>query len=51
LQGLVLEGTLRLCGTSVAGAVLLIVDLDEPFNGLVQVSSAPLREALSKLGP
>ena len=35
----------------VAGAVFLIVDLDQPFEGLLQVSSAPLRNALTKIGP
>lgn len=38
------------CAASVAGAVFLIVDLDQPFVGLVKVSSASLQDALSKLG-
>lgn len=38
------------CAASVAGAVFLIVDLDQPFDGLVKVSSASLRDALAKLG-
>jgi Protein of unknown function (DUF4239) len=41
---------LLVCALSVAGAVFLIVDLDQPFEGLLQVSSAPLRAALSQLG-
>lgn len=41
---------LLICAASVGGAVLLIVDLDQPFDGLVKVSSAPFREALKKLG-
>jgi hypothetical protein len=40
---------LLICAASVAGAVLLIVDLDQPFDGLVTVPSAPFREALSQL--
>lgn len=35
---------------SVAGAVFLIVDMDQPFEGLLQVSSAPLRAALERIG-
>jgi hypothetical protein len=38
------------CALSLAGAVLLILDLDRPFEGVMRVSSAPLREALSRLG-
>lgn len=37
------------CALSVAGAVFLIVDLDQPFDGLLQVSSASLRNALALL--
>ncbi len=35
---------------SVAGATLLIVDLDQPYEGLLRVSDAPLRNAVAKLG-
>lgn len=41
---------LLVCAISVAGAVLLIVDLDQPFDGLIQLSDLPLREAQSHLG-
>ncbi len=41
---------LFVCALSVAGAVFLIVDLDQPFEGLLQVSSAALRSALAQLG-
>jgi hypothetical protein len=41
---------LLVCALSVAGAVYLIVDLDQPFEGLLQVSSASLRGALAQLG-
>jgi hypothetical protein len=43
--------TLLVCALSVAGAMFLIVDLDQPFDGLIQISSTPLRSALSQLGP
>lgn len=38
------------CALSVAGAIFLILDLDQPFDGLIQVSSEPLRNALTELG-
>jgi hypothetical protein len=41
---------LFLCALSVTVAVFLILELDQPFEGLIQVSSAPLRNALSHLG-
>lgn len=41
---------LFVCALSVAGAVCLIVDLDQPFEGLLRVSSAPLHSALAQLG-
>jgi len=42
--------TFFLCALSVAGAILLIVELYSPFGGLIHLSSAPLRNALSQLG-
>jgi len=42
--------TLLVAALSVAGALYLILDLDHPFSGLMQISSAPLRSALSVLG-
>ena len=39
-----------LCALSVSGAVFLILELDQSFKGLLQVSSAPLRAALTQLG-
>ena len=42
--------TLLVCVLSVAGAIFLILELDQPFAGLVQVPSAPLRNALAHLG-
>ena len=41
---------LIVCALSAAGAVFLIVDLNRPSSGLIQVSSTPLRYALSQLG-
>jgi hypothetical protein len=42
--------TLLVAAISVAGALYLILDLDHPFSGLMQISSAPMRNALSVLG-
>jgi hypothetical protein len=42
--------TLLLGALSVAGAILLIQELYTPFEGLIRISSAPLRSALAQLG-
>jgi hypothetical protein len=36
---------------SVAGAIFLILEMDQPFAGLLQISSQPLRNALAPLAP
>lgn len=41
---------LFLCALSVSGSIFLILEMDHPFDGLIKVSSAPLRYALSELG-
>ena len=38
------------CALSVSGAIFLILELDRSFEGMIQVSSAPLRSALAQLG-
>jgi len=42
--------TLLIGALSVAGAIFLILELDRPFGGLIQISSAPLHNALAQLG-
>jgi hypothetical protein len=42
--------TLLICAIAISSAILLILELDRPFDGLMQVSSAPLRNALTQLG-
>ena len=42
--------TLFVCALSVSGAIFLILELDQPFDGLIGLSSAPLRNALEQLG-
>jgi hypothetical protein len=41
---------LFICALSVSGAIFLILELDKPFEGLVHISSAPLRDTLTILG-
>jgi hypothetical protein len=38
------------CAMSVSGAIFLILELDRSYSGMIQVSSAPLRQALARLG-
>jgi len=42
--------TLFVCALSVSCAIFLILEMDRPFEGLLQISSAPLRDALARLG-
>jgi hypothetical protein len=42
--------TLLICALAVSSAVFLILELDQPFGGIIQISSAPLRDALAQLG-
>lgn len=42
--------TLLICAISVSLAVFMILELDQPFQGIVQISSEPLRNALAHLG-
>jgi hypothetical protein len=41
---------LVVCMISVAGALFLVLEMDRPFDGMIQVSDAPLREAHSRVG-
>ncbi len=42
--------TLLVCALAVSSAIFLILELDQPFHGMIQISSAPLRETLAQLG-
>lgn len=42
--------SLFVAALSVSGAIFLMVELYSPYGGLIEVSSAPLRAALSQLG-
>ena len=43
-------GSLLVFALSAAGAIYLILELGQPFAGLMEISSAPLRNALPPLG-
>ena len=42
--------SLFMAALSVSGAIFLILELDQPFDGLIQISSRPMRNALVHLG-
>src|SRR5262245_56734748 len=42
--------SLVICALSVSGAIFLILELDQPFGGMMMIPSAPLRDALPALG-
>jgi hypothetical protein len=42
---------LSLIAVSAAAAIFLILEMNHPFSGLMQISPAPLSEALGRLGP
>ena len=35
---------------SVASSIYLVLELDQPYSGLIKISSVPLRVALDQLG-
>jgi hypothetical protein len=41
---------LLVCALSVSGAIFLVLELSQPFVGVVQISRAPLQDALAHLG-
>jgi hypothetical protein len=47
----VVVAALFIFGLSASSALFLIVDLSQPFAGLMQISSSQLRNALAPLGP
>jgi hypothetical protein len=42
--------TLLICAVTVSSAIFLILELDRPFDGMIHLSSAPVRAALDRLG-
>jgi Protein of unknown function (DUF4239) len=43
--------SLVICALSVSGAIFLILELDQPFSGIMVIQSEPLRNALPALSP
>lgn len=41
---------LVVCMLSVSGALFLVLEMDRPFDGIMRVSNAPLRDMLARLG-
>ena len=39
-----------ICALSAAGAIFLILELDDPFVGIIRISDAPLQLVLAHLG-
>jgi hypothetical protein len=39
-----------LCAVAVSGSTFLILEMHRPFDGLMKISPAPMRYALSQLG-
>ena len=44
-------GSMFIAALSVSSAIFLIMDLDRPFDGVIQISDAPLRNVLNRRGP
>jgi len=42
--------TLLICAVSVSGAIFLLLEMEQPLQGLMEVSSEPLRNGLEHLG-
>ena len=41
--------TFFLCAFSISGAIFLIVELGDPFGGIIKVSATPLQTALDHM--
>jgi len=49
-RNLTAKTALFICALSVSGAIYLILELNNPLEGTIKVSSAPLHKALSLIG-
>jgi hypothetical protein len=49
-RNLTTSSCLFVCAVSMAGAIYLILEMNRPLEGAVQISPAPLRKALSVIG-
>ena len=46
----IVTAALFVAALSVAGSIYLILEMDQPYSGLIKISSAPVRAALQQLG-
>lgn len=44
------NGALLVCSLCASGAILLILEMDRPLDGMIRIPAAPLRAALAHLG-
>jgi hypothetical protein len=42
--------TLFVCALSVSASIFIMLELNSPFDGAIKISSAPMRDALARLG-
>ena len=49
-RNLTVVAVLLVCAVSLAGAIFLILEMNSPLEGMIKVSSAPMRNALEHLG-
>ncbi len=49
-QNAIAVAALSVAALAVAGAIYLILAMDQPYGGLIKISSAPVRAALDQLG-
>jgi hypothetical protein len=45
-----LVATMAALGLGMSASIFLILELDQPFNGFIQISKQPMLNALSQLG-
>ncbi|WP_456318803.1 bestrophin-like domain, partial [Belnapia arida] len=46
----VVVGTFAVCSYAVGAAVFLILEMEEPFDGLIQAAKHPMEIALARMG-
>jgi hypothetical protein len=49
-KNVIAVSALCVAALAVAGAIYLILAMDQPYGGLIKISSAPVRAALDQLG-
>jgi hypothetical protein len=49
-RNIIVVAALCVCALTVATAVLLILDMDQPLNGFMKLSIEPLRNAMAVIG-